>query len=302
MSYIKVHTALFNNPEFGPINYENNIREMDWSVGAILKILDNHGISDDTIVFFTSDNGPFKERGHEGGETGPLSGAKGQTYEGGIRVPGIMRYPHHIPSDFVTNEPVSTMDIFPTTLGFVDKYFSETEKSKFSKPFGTLDGKDIGPMLKDFLINKKNVQSPHDVMFHYCGENLAALRFDGKYKVVFEQTKWEEGYDSCPSSAICGCQGNSVRRHDPPLVYDLDFDISEKKPLPLEKGYVLLKDKISIALSKHLESFKTKNSTEQQENQMHFMQNPWLLPCCNPPSCKCDNEISDPASHEWYMT
>ena len=84
LSYAKVHTALFNNPEFDSVSnneYINNIAELDWSIGEVLRTIEPH--RDNTIIWFSSDNGPYLERGNEGGCTGqlrgaPLRGGKGQ--------------------------------------------------------------------------------------------------------------------------------------------------------------------------------------------------------------------------------
>ncbi len=94
MSYLKMHTALFTNPEFrnkgGTAKaYGDNLVELDWSVGALVETLRSSGHLENTIILFTSDNGPFLERYEEGGSAGPLRGGKGTNWEGGIRVPGI---------------------------------------------------------------------------------------------------------------------------------------------------------------------------------------------------------------------
>jgi len=269
MSYAKVHTALFNIESFGEINYLNNIRELDWSVGKILHTLEKVGVENDTLVWFTSDNGPFKERFEEGGSSGPLRGAKGQIYEGGIRVPGIVRYPSRFSGGVARRQPVSSMDIFPTTLDLLNLTYEQSN----------LDGKSLADMLLG-----RQVESPHKVMFHYCGEELAAVRFDGRYKIVFATPNWELGLECCPSASMCGCSGAAVTKHDPPLVFDLDNDIAEANPLTLESA---LAKRLNDALDRHRESFIR---FPNQPNQMHLMQNPWLLPCCDPPKCACNKE------------
>lgn len=284
MSYVKVHTALFNHESFGEVNYLNNIAELDWSIGAILDEVEAQGLTDDTLVWFASDNGPFKERGHEGGSSGPLRGAKGQTYEGGIRIPGMVRYPRRFPAGQVLPGSVSTMDIFPTTLALVDAELAPDSSRKLSRPFGMLDGKDISAYAA-----REAKSSPHEIMFHYCGEELSAVRLDSRYKAHFSTAIWEPGLDSCPTASICGCSGSSVQIHSPPLLFDLVEDISESKPLLPSNfsAYADLQQRISDAVHAHRSSFSTYPS---QPNQMKLWQDLSILPCCDPPRCECDKD------------
>ncbi|MEW4561835.1 sulfatase-like hydrolase/transferase [Bremerella sp. JC770] len=96
--------------------YMGNITQLDFALGQVMDALDAHGLSDDTIIFFTSDNGPEGKGGAVGGSTGGLRGRKRDDHEGGIRVPGIVRWPGHIKPGTVSEVPVIGSDIFATVL------------------------------------------------------------------------------------------------------------------------------------------------------------------------------------------
>jgi len=96
------------------VRHHANITQMDHAFGRLLAGLDQHRLSDDTLVLFTSDNGPAITRYHPHGSTGPLREKKGHLYEGGIRVPGIVRWPGHIKPGTTSDVPVSGVDVLPT--------------------------------------------------------------------------------------------------------------------------------------------------------------------------------------------
>ncbi|MBV5343299.1 sulfatase-like hydrolase/transferase, partial [bacterium] len=94
--------------------YSKVMAEIDWSVGEVLRILQQKGITDNTFIIFTSDNGPWSVFGNHSGSTGPFSKAKGTAFEGGHRVPCIMYWPNVIPAGQTSNEIVTNMDFLPT--------------------------------------------------------------------------------------------------------------------------------------------------------------------------------------------
>jgi arylsulfatase A-like enzyme len=96
--------------------YMGNISQMDYALGQLLNTLDEIGATENTLIFFSSDNGPVRS---EGGSTGGLRGGKRSSYEGGIRVPGIMSWPGHITPGAETNTPIIGTDIFTTVLDIV---------------------------------------------------------------------------------------------------------------------------------------------------------------------------------------
>ena len=150
--------------------YGDVIMEIDWSVGQILSTINKLGLDDQTLVVFTSDNGPWLSYGDRAGAAKPLREGKGTTWEGGIRVPTIMRWPGKIPAGKICKEPVMTIDLFPTLASLVG---AEMPKNK-------IDGLDIWPLMTGDL----SAKSPHDALYFYWGNELYAVR-SGKWKVHF---------------------------------------------------------------------------------------------------------------------
>ena len=135
------HVPLFRGREFRDRSlrglYGDVIEEIDHHTGRILQTLDELGIDGDTLVIFTSDNGPWAGYGIDAGSAGILRGSKGTVYEGGVRVPAIMRWPGHIPAGLITSEVASLMDIFPTLARLAG---GEPPRDR------TIDGRDLRPL------------------------------------------------------------------------------------------------------------------------------------------------------------
>ena len=150
--------------------YGDVIEELDWSMGEVLKTLKEEGLEENTLVIFTSDNGPWIEEqiGDHGGSAFPLRGNKMQTWEGGVRVPAIMQWKGKIPENVVNDALLTTMDFLPT--------FADISGAVISKEI-TLDGKSF----KDVLL--KNKESQHDRFYYYSYTHLQAVR-DKEWKLV----------------------------------------------------------------------------------------------------------------------
>lgn len=156
--------------------YGDVIEEIDWSVGEVLAALEKKGVADNTLVFFASDNGPWVEMPPRmlrtqnqlwhAGSTGPLRGSKGQTYEGGPRVPAMLRWPGKIKAGRVSGELVGMPDIFRTLVA----------AGGGTIPDHPVDGHDLTPFLKD-----KSKASPRDDYF-YFRSGLEAVRV-GRWKL-----------------------------------------------------------------------------------------------------------------------
>ncbi len=148
---------------------------VDDGVGDVLAALERNGLRDDTCVFFSSDNGPSRETRnwldgtpdpYYGGTTGQLKGHKFSLYDGGIRMPAIMNWPGQIPAAQVIDEPLATMDVFPTFVNASGGDAGEYE----------LDGRDVMPVLTE------GAASPHDAIFWEMNKQTAVRR--GPWKLV----------------------------------------------------------------------------------------------------------------------
>ena len=169
-----VHVPLWAGEDFKGTS-ENGIlgdciEELDWSVSQIRGKLEEHGIAKNTMVFFTSDNGPAR------GSAGPLRGRKGSTFEGGVRVPTVAYWPGTIPAGTVYGDTASTMDILPTFAALAGV---ETQADR-------IDGHDISPILKGSTAEP----SPYEAFFYYRGYELRAVR-SGKWKLHADGTLYD---------------------------------------------------------------------------------------------------------------
>lgn len=166
LAHAMPHKPLAASTEFygrsGAGLYGDVMAELDWSVGQILDRLEELELDEQTLVLFTSDNGPWY-----GGSTGGLRGMKSQTWEGGIRVPLVARWPGKIPAGHVSHEPAVNIDLFTTCLAAAGL---EPPSDR------TIDGKDIMPLLTS------KAASPHDAIYSIRGAELCTIR-TGKWKL-----------------------------------------------------------------------------------------------------------------------
>jgi arylsulfatase A len=153
--------------------YGDVIVELDWSVGQILAAVKQRGLDEQTLVIFTSDNGPWLSYGNHAGDAGELREGKATTWEGGVREPCIMRWPGKIPAGAVCREPVMTIDILPTVAKLAGAEL----------PGHRIDGLDVWPL----LAAKPGALSPHDAYYFYWDRHLQAVR-SGAWKLHFPHT------------------------------------------------------------------------------------------------------------------
>ena len=152
--------------------YGDVIMEIDWSVGEIFRVLEENGLTENTLVIFTSDNGPWLNFGDHGGSAGGLREGKGTVFEGGNRVPCIMKWPAVIPPGTVCNNLASTIDLLPTFAAITGAPL----------PYNKIDGVNILPLLKGDTDN-----IPRKIFWYYnrWQNDLAAVRYKN-WKMVFE--------------------------------------------------------------------------------------------------------------------
>jgi arylsulfatase A-like enzyme len=190
--------------------YGDVVEHLDSGVGEVLKALDETGLADQTLIVFTSDNGPDTRGPYDKrGQAFPLRAAKATTREGGVRVPCIMRWPGRIPAGLICREIASAMDVLPTVAGIAG---AQPPQDRI------IDGKDILP-----LMTKPGAPSPHDAFFYYYREKLEAVR-SANWKLVFPRT---EG-DDTPYERKQGAAKPALL---PEALYDLAADVGETKDL-----------------------------------------------------------------------
>lgn len=183
--------------------------EVDWSVGEIMRSLKEEGIDKNTLVIFTSDNGPWLNFGNHAGNTGGLREGKGTSWEGGLRVPCIMRWPAKIPAGTVCNKMSTTIDLFPTIATICNA----------SLPGQKIDGVNILPL----LVNEKNADPRNELAYYYRTNSLEGIR-KGQWKLVFPHTS--QTYKQYPPGQN-GYPAKTGHIEIPKALYDLRTDPGE---------------------------------------------------------------------------
>lgn len=191
--------------------YGDVVETIDWSVGQILAALDRLDLDENTIVIFTSDNGPWFE-----GSPGPYRDRKGSSWEGGQRVPFIAKWSGTIPGGLVSNEPAMNIDIFPTLVKLAGGELPS------DRP---IDGKDILPMLT------QGASSPHEALYLFDSDRIAGVR-SGRWKLVVE-TRYRTAVPSFDNpNSYYGPNG---------LLFDVQLDPSETYSYTRENPQVVAK-------------------------------------------------------------
>ncbi|XP_010889278.3 steryl-sulfatase isoform X5 [Esox lucius] len=291
-SFIQVHTAMFASPAFQGTSqhgvFGDAVHEVDWSVGQLMRALDRLNLRENTLVYLTSDQGAHLEeisiRGEvHRGSNGIYKAGKSTNWEGGIRVPGLLRWTGTLPEGKVTDEPISNMDVFPTVVKLTGGMVPVDR---------VIDGHDLMPLLQGEV-----ERSEHEFLFHYCNAYLNAVRWHPPNSNLtwkaffFTPNFYPENGTACMHTHTCFCTGSYVTHHDPPLLFELSRDPSETRPLTpdAEPAFHTVLEQIRAASARHVESIIP---VQDQLALTHVLWKPWLQPCCSAWSqlCRCERD------------
>jgi arylsulfatase A len=215
LSYAMPHVPLSSSEEFrgkssyGP--YGDAVEEIDWSVGEVLDEIKRYGLDDRTLAVFTSDNGPALGT-PVGGSAGGLRGGKSTTWEGGVRVPCVVRWPGQVPPGAVRAGVSCLMDIFATCVSLAGARPPDDRPT---------DGQNLMPLLQE--------QSSliHPEFYYYFGAHLCAVR-SGRWKLHMSKREYDRRNKLSPLS-----------RCDPPELYDLQQDAGESRNVSAQNRVVV---------------------------------------------------------------
>jgi len=228
MPFSHVHTTASNQPEkqYASCDFKNTskrgmfgdaLAEADWIAGSVIDTLERLGLSKNTLVLFSSDNGPWMMQGKSGGSPGIHYGrsagywnvGKGSTWEGGVREPAFAYWPGMIKPSTRSAEVVSSLDLLPTL----------SKLAQVELPSVVYDGRDMS----DVLLDKG--QSKHEFLWLYAqsgGAPPTACRYG----------PWKAHWRTAPGLGGCfGIEGCGVKTYDPPLLFNIEEDPSEAYPL-----------------------------------------------------------------------
>ena len=207
LPHTAVHVPIYPGPDFAGKSANGRfgdwVEEVDASTGRILETLEKLKIANNTMVIFTSDNGPWGSKGADAGSAAPLRGSKGGTWEGGVRVPTLAWWPSRIPAGKSCDAVAGTIDLLPTCVSIAGGAVPATP---------VIDGKDISP-----LLFATSTTSPREAHYYFNGYTLQAVR-QGPWKLAIKPQPEGMGAKILPDAA-----------GDDPRLYHLDQDIGETK-------------------------------------------------------------------------
>ncbi len=219
MPHSAIHTPIFPHPDFAGQSENGRlgdwITEVDWSVGQVLDALEEQGVSENTLVIFTSDNGPWASKGTDGGVATPLRGAKGCTLEGGVREPTIVRWPREIEAGSESDAISGTTDLLPTLVSLAGGELRENIN---------IDGYDLSSVLKGDAD-----QTEREAWYYFQGNSLKAVR-SGSWKLAIASQGPGMGLKEKPADLAKGGR-----------LYNLDEEIGEVTDLAADNPEVVEK-------------------------------------------------------------
>ena len=213
-----VHTPIYPGAAFAGKSSNGRfgdwVEEVDWSVGQVLDALRSQGLDKDTLVVFTSDNGPWLTKGADGGSAGPLRGGKGSTWEGGVRVPTLAWWPGRVPAGSVNDAVAATIDLLPTFVSLAGGTVPAAP---------VIDGRDITPILLG-----QSKESAREAHYYFAGYNLQAVR-QGRWKLAIAPQPEGNNLKKSPKMA------------DGLRLYDLDTEIGEQTDVAAQHPEIVAK-------------------------------------------------------------
>lgn len=225
LAHTMPHTLLAASPEFEGTSagglYGDVIEEIDFNVGRVLDRVQALGLDDNTYIIFTSDNGPWHLRGEHGGHAAPLRGAKTSCWEGGMRVPCIIRAPGKVPAGTSTDAIAATIDLLPTIARLAGTA-APTDR--------VIDGRDISRLIHG------ETDTLERNYFYYQHNCLRAVRA-GKWKLMLAHTEPVEGSIATNWRRHIAAEDAIRIEHD--RLYDLEMDISETTDVGAEHPAVV---------------------------------------------------------------
>ena len=226
LAHTMPHVPLFASEAYrnktGQGLYGDVIAEIDWSVGQVLDAIKRTGTDDNTLVIFTSDNGPWMSYGNHAGSPGPFRESKGTSFEGGVRVPFVARWPGRIPPGTTAALPAMTIDLLPTVAQLAGAPIPKAR---------VIDGRDIWPV----LTNARNATAPHEALYFYWGTELHAVR-SGQWKLHLPHP-----YQSLVQIGNDGAPGKFERKEIELSLFDLEKDPGETTNLASQQPDVVKK-------------------------------------------------------------
>jgi arylsulfatase A len=218
LAYAMPHVPLFVSEKYKGKSahglYGDVIMEIDWSVGEVMKALEKAGVAKNTIVIFASDNGPWLSYGNHAGSPGPLREGKGTSWEGGVRVPCIVRWPGHVPAETKSDAFWMTIDVLPTLAAITGAEL----------PKQTIDGRNV----RELWDGKRGAENPHEgyAIYYEVNQLQSVVSGDGRWKLMLPHS-YRTLVDAGGTNGIPSKYKQVELKKT--ALYDLKNDVGEKR-------------------------------------------------------------------------